>query len=386
MVPLGAVLDERKDRPADEDVLLGVYPVVSKISFETGKIHFRPGAETKTGMILVQLGDLLVSGINAYKGAVAIYEGTGPAVATIHYGAYRIRPEVAGTRFLWWLLRSHRFQDLLEEHVPGGIKTELKAKRLLPIPIPLPPLAEQRRVVERIEALAAKVEEAKRLRAETILEAESLSPNFLGSFFRELSKSHPPIPLGDLCSIITDGPHITPSYVPHGVPFVTVRNMVTGRLDLTGLQFVTVEDHREFVKRCKPERGDVLYSKDGATRGRPCYVDTDKEFSIFVSVALIKPLRDRLDGQYLCHVLNSTMIKDRMSDKSRGDMIPHIVLREIRSFPIPAPPLSEQHLIRSSLDMTKDKTHELKTCQRQCSEELAALLPAVLDRAFRGEL
>jgi Type I restriction modification DNA specificity domain len=102
---------------------------------------------------------------------------------------------------------------------------------------------------------------------------------------------------------------------------------------------------REFTHRCRAERGDVLYSKDGATKGRPCYIDTDEEFSFFVSVALLKPLRDSLDDRFLVHLLNSSWIRDRMIDKSRGDMIPHIVLREIRAFPVPLPPLSEQHRI-----------------------------------------
>jgi type I restriction enzyme S subunit len=171
-----------------------------------------------------------------------------------------------------------------------------------------------------------------------------------------------------------------------GVPFVTVRNMVTGKLSFDNLNYISREDHREFTRRCHAERGDVLYSKDGATKGRPCFVDTDTEFSFFVSVALIKPLRDRLDGRYLTHLLNSSWIKDRMIDKSRGDMIPHIVLREIRAFPVPLPSLDEQRRIVGELDALQSKLDSVKALQNETAAELDAMLPAILDKAFMGHL
>ncbi|MEJ7594171.1 MAG: restriction endonuclease subunit S [Planctomycetaceae bacterium] len=145
-------------------------------------------------------------------------------------------------------------------------------------------------------------------------------------------------------------------------------------------------DHRLFTKRCKAEHGDVLYSKDGATRGRPCFVDTNREFSYFVSVALIKPLRDELDGHYLVHLLNSNWIKDRMVAKSRGDMIPHIVLGEIRAFPVPVPSLAEQRRIVAELDALQAEVDAMQRLQSETAAELDALLPAILDRAFKGEL
>jgi len=161
-VPLGEVLTERQERPSDEDLLTGRVRIVSKIGFNDGVLQFRADGETKTGMILMRPGDLVVSGINAAKGAIAVYgsDNVGPAAATIHYGAYAPKKDRIDTMFLWWLLRSGTFRELLREYVPGGIKTELKAKRLLPVPIPLPSLPEQRRIVARIEELAARAEEA----------------------------------------------------------------------------------------------------------------------------------------------------------------------------------------------------------------------------------
>jgi type I restriction enzyme S subunit len=174
-VKLGELLTERKEVPSPSDLMLGRIKILEKIAFDTGRIHLRTEGETKTGMILIRPGDLVVSGINAAKGAIAVYGAvnTEPVAATIHYGSYIPKQERVMGEYLWWLLRSRFFQDLLLEYVPGGIKTELKAKRILPIPVPLPSLVEQRRIVARIEELAAQINEARTLRQQAAEEIEA---------------------------------------------------------------------------------------------------------------------------------------------------------------------------------------------------------------------
>jgi type I restriction enzyme S subunit len=390
-VLLGEVLTERQEIPSADALANRDTRIVAKIGFNDGKIQLRTGSETKTGMILVRPGDLLISGINAVKGAIAIYgeENTEPIAATIHYGAYQPNKDRVDVKYLWWLLRSGTFRDLLYMYVPGGIKTELKAKRLLPIPVPLPSLEEQQRIVAKIDSLAAKIEEARSIRLQATKQADAFMGTELGMTFRALAKRYPVYPLETLTSHIIDGPHLTPQYLPEGVtsiPFVTVKNMVSGRLKFDGMNYISEDDHRLFSMRCRAERGDVLYSKDGATRGCPCLVDTDREFSFFVSVALIKPLRHKIDSNYLVHLLRSSWIRDRMIDKSRGDMIPHIVLREIRAFPVPLPPISEQRQIVAELDTLQADVDTLKRLQAETATELDALLPSILDKAFKGEL
>lgn len=339
----------------------------------------------------LRAGDFVYCKIMAWEGAF----GTVPSqadgcVMSGAFVAYEPHSATIEPKFLDWYFRTpSNWQRVGRQSTGTNVRRQsLHPEQFEATEIPLPPLDEQRRIVGRIEELAAKVEEARGLRRVGIEEASAFLPAHLGAKFRELANLHPVQPLGDLSTHIVDGPHQTPTYLPDakGVPFVTVKNMVTGKLSFENLNYVSREDHREFSRRCRAERGDVLYSKDGATKGRPCYVDTDKEFSFFVSVALIKPLRDRLDGRYLVHLLNSSWIKDRMIDKSRGDMIPHIVLREIRAFPVPLPPLDEQHRIVGELDALQAKVDAVKALQTETAAELDAMLPAILDKAFKGEL
>lgn len=388
-VPLGEVVDHRKEFISIDDLQTYRRP---RVQLHAQGIVLRdavPGALIKTKkQQVVRAGEFLVAEIDAKVGGFGVVpDELDGAIVSSHYFLYGHRPDRLDNKYLGWFVKTRAFREQVEAQGSTNYAA-IRPADVLGYKIPLPPLEEQRRIVARIEALAAKVEEARGLRRVAIEEGSAFLPAHLGAKFRELADRHSVRSLGELSSHIVDGPHQTPTYLldTNGVPFVTVKNMVSGKLSFDNLNYVSRDDHREFSRRCRAECGDVLYSKDGATKGRPCFVETDKEFSFFVSVALIKPLRDRLDGRYLVHLLNSSWIKDRMIDKSRGDMIPHIVLREIRAYPVPLPPVDEQHRIVAELDALQAKVDAVKALQTETAAELDAMLPAILDKAFKGEL
>lgn len=340
----------------------------------------------------VGAGDFVYNRLFAWKGSFAVVgsELDGAYVSN-EFPCFSTMAARLDPHFLFWYFRQERAWSEVLGLSTGATPTSrnrLKESAFLAMEIPLPSLAEQRRVVSRLEELAVEIRKARDLCRRAAEETNALMGSHLGAEFSALAKTFPVHLLGELTSHIVDGPHQTPRYLPEGllgIPFITVKNMVTGILSFTDVNYISDEDHRSFTKRCKAEPGDVLYSKDGATRGRPCLVDTTREFSYFVSVALIKPLRDRLDGRYLVHSLGSSWIKDRMIDKSRGDMIPHIVLREIQAYPVPLPPLSEQRRIVAELDALQADVAKLKRLQAATATQIENLLSAVLDRAFKAQ-
>jgi len=386
-VPLGKVLKERREEPSPDDLAAGRIKVIAKIGFDSGQIQLRSESNTKTGMILIQPGDLVVSGINAAKGAIAIYgeENKEPIAATIHFGAYVPNKDRVEIKFLWWLLRSQFFRELLLEYIPGGIKTELKAKRLLPIPIPLPPLPEQQRIVARIEELAAQINEAHALRQQAEEEAKFLMTQVAAKAYDDITKIWRPRRLDDLCRRITDGTHLTPRYVENGVPFLSVKDITSGRISFDNVKYITPEEHAQLTIRCKPVFGDVLLTKVGTT-GFAKAIDVEREFSIFVSLALLKLKRELLDPRFAECMLNSARLREYSAEGTRGVGNKNLVLKFIREFPMPSPPLPEQLRIVAELDALQTEVDTLKHLQSETAAELDALLPSILDRAFKGEL
>jgi len=173
--------------------------------------------------------------------------------------------------------------------------------------------------------------------------------------------------------------------VDHGIPFITVLNITSGRIRFNDHKYIDPGDHEVFKRRAKAERGDVLISKDG-TIGVPCFIDTDREFSYFVSVALVKPKRAILDGEFLTYVIRAPYLQKRIKERSRGDMIRHLVLREIRDLTVPVLSLSQQRQIVLELDALQLKAEALERLQAETTTGLAAMLPTILDRVFNEGL
>jgi type I restriction enzyme S subunit len=182
---------------------------------------------------------------------------------------------------------------------------------------------------------------------------------------------------------ISDGVHKKPRYVSEGVPFVTVRNLTASTgISFDDLNYVTEKDHKEYIKRTHPERGDILITKDG-TIGVVRLIDTDVEFSIFVSVALIKPVLREL-GPYLVYALRASCVQDQIVPQ--GAALKHLYLVDLRRLAIPLPPLSEQKRIVARLDQINDETQSLANLYEQKLTKLEALKRSLLNQAFSGKL
>jgi len=151
---LSDFLCEREGRIKHEDANQLGLQRIRKIDFD-GNIHLSESAETKTDMILVRCGDLVISGINASKGAIAIYDGEPDLLATIHYSAYQLDQDQISVEFLKWFFKSPQFSNLLKEQTSSGIKTELKAKHILPLQVKIPSLPGQTKIANRMNAIDA---------------------------------------------------------------------------------------------------------------------------------------------------------------------------------------------------------------------------------------
>jgi len=390
IVKIGDILTERRESPSPDDLAYGRVRIVSKISFDTGRFDLRSESKTKTGMILAHPGDLLISGINAAKGAIALYgaENIEPIAATIHYSAYTPKPEYADLKYLWWFFRSHNFQEILNQHVPGGIKTELKAKRLLPIPIPLPPLAEQRRIVARIEVLAAQINEAKGLRKQA---ADDCSIIIKKVFDKRLKDPNLlKLPLRNLLSEpLMNGLSVPASQLGSGVCFAKVGIVNTGVFNPSEVKFVNIE-----LEQNSPywlQNGDILVSRGNSAElvGRAAvYEGNPAQCAMPDLLIRVRIDSDKADAHFVSAFFHSTKAREYIAAQISGtsSTMPKISQSKLEALPILVPSLSEQRRILAELDAFQAEVDALKRLQAETSAELDALLPAILDRAFKGKL
>jgi type I restriction enzyme S subunit len=366
--------------------MVGVY------SFGRGLFHKEPVAGNSTSykfFYRLKADHVVLSQLFGWEGALALssreFEGLH---VSPQFPTFLCDTNWLDRQFLGWLLRKPSFWADLGTRTKGmgDRRRTVSPDAFLSSTIPLPPLAEQRRIVARIEELAAKVEAARALRQQATEGAEALGGGILAKAYDEAAEiAGGTERLDDLCRQITDGTHSTPTYVMSGVPFLSVKDITTGDIRFDDARFITPEEHEVLRRRCKPEFGDVLLTKVGTT-GFAKAIDVHREFSIFVSLALLKLDGERLTPEFTEYMLNSPRLREYSRSGTRGVGNKNLVLKFIREFPMPAPPLEEQHRIVAYLDALLAKVDAVKAHQAATAAALDALLPSILDQAFKGEL
>ncbi|WP_270575802.1 restriction endonuclease subunit S [Flavonifractor plautii] len=189
--------------------------------------------------------------------------------------------------------------------------------------------------------------------------------------------------LGTILHKLSDGTHSRPQYVPSGIPFISVKDVSGGKLDFSDCKYITEEEHRELYSRCNPERGDILLTKVGTT-GIPVIVDTTDEFSLFVSVALLKFNQELLFNEYLVCLINSPLVQKQAEENTRGVGNKNWVMRDIANTLIVIPPLLEQQRIVSKLQEILSFADNYAQAYSK-AEELNKSFPELLKKSILQE-
>lgn len=333
-------------------------------------------------------GQFIISRIDARNGASGLIpDELDGAIVTNDFPLFDVAKDRLEASFLGWMSKTASFVELCRHASEGTTnRVRLSENRFKALSITLPPLDEQRRIVARIEELAAKVEEARELRDKAVDELTALQNSEANAIFSRAD--YETRPLGDICHLITDGTHQTPRYVDEGAIFLSAQNVKPFRFMPEVHRKVSFEDYALYTARNKPSRGDVLLTRVGAGIGEAAVIDQDIEFAIYVSIALIRPDRTCLTPEFLVHWLNSPIGRShsRSNTLGRGHSQGNLNLNLLRSFPIPIPPANEQNRIVAELDALQAKVDCVKSLQTETAIELDAMLPAILDKAFKEEM
>lgn len=178
------------------------------------------------------------------------------------------------------------------------------------------------------------------------------------------------IPLKDLCSIdITDGTHKTPTYADSGYIFLSSKNVTSGEIDWDNVMYIPEELHKELYQRLAPQKDDILLAKNGTT-GVAALVDREEIFDIYVSLALIRPDKNKIIPKYLLYAINSESSKRYFNSHLKGVGVPNLHLTHIRETPISVPDFRTQEEIIKRLD----KVSDLIAKRRQQLENLDLLV------------
>ena len=150
---------------------------------------------------------------------------------------------------------------------------------------------------------------------------------------------------------ITDGPHETPTFLDEGVDFLSAESMVNGHFIFERRRgYISRELHESYCQKCRPRRDDIFMCKSGATTGKVAIVETDKEFSVWSPLALIRVDETRALSRFMFAALQSRYVQGQVRDISSYGTQPNLAMGAMERLIMAVPPLDEQHMILNQLD------------------------------------
>jgi type I restriction enzyme S subunit len=389
-VALGNVMTQRKDYVEISD--LHTYKRC-RVQLHAQGIVLRDvvvGAEIKTKKQQVcRAGEFLVAEIDAKVGGFGVVpESLDGAIASSHYFIFALDENVLDRRFLDFYIRTPAFREQVTARGSTNYAA-VRPRQVLEYESPLPPLAEQRRIVARIEALAAKIEEALALRQQAAKEAEAMIKAIASHLLARTDGRQ-------LCSVesvcdVRGGIQRSAARAPSASPrrYITVAHVQRNRIDTGDPRYFEVSDDE--LQRWRLLPGDVLVIEGNGSAnqiGRTALFRGEIPDCVHQNhVIRVRPNPQRLLPDYLNAYLNSSPGQDQMIQRSRTTSgLFNLSVGRIKTIEVPLPPLAEQRCVVAYLDGLQAKVDALKRMQAETAAQLDALLPSLLDRAFKGQL
>ena len=290
---------------------------------------------------ICEVDDILIARYGASLGKVL----TGLA------GAYNVAimktipdTNVLEKKYLYYYLKSPIFQGFLLNVGSRAAQAGFNKNDLQDLLIPNITRNEQVEIVGTLE------------RVETVIEARQNELQKLDELIRarfvELFGEPSTNPRGwdettisDECYYIKDGPHKSLTDIGKengGHPFISVRNIVNGHIDFSTARYISDEDYADAIKKCHPEKGDMLYSKGGTT-GIAKLIDIDEKFANWVHVAVLKFDKSRLNGVFFENMLNCFYCYEQSQRLTKGIANRDLVLSAMAQIKLYCPPMELQN-------------------------------------------
>jgi type I restriction enzyme S subunit len=314
------------------------------------------------------------------------------------------------------------------EYVGGSTRLKLTQSSLRKVPLMLPPLNEQRRIVTKIEELTDRTRKAREALEDVPQLIEQFRRSVLAAAFRgdltadwreqnpdvepaeklleaardevEKRKSRKikqeiPNPydlpeswywadLASICCVLTDGDHQAIPKSDEGIPVVDIRNISNGTLDFETSRFAPSEYWNLVPDHKRPEKNDILYSVVG-TYGIAAIVDIEKSFCLQRNTALLK-LSSIVEPRFLLYALRTPCTRAQADSIATGTTQKLISLSRLGSLKIPLPPYEEQIAIFQKVKKFESRVLLLESQYSESIVNLAQLDRAILAKAFQGQL
>ena len=375
-----------KDEYSD-NTLVSFVPMKS-VEALTGKINLnkiRKCGEVRKGYTYFENNDILFAKITPCmeNGKIAIADEleNGMGFGSTEFHVIRLKDKI-NPKFYFHYLIQDVFRNKAQHKMKGTAgQLRVSSDYLKDGLIPLPPLNEQKRIVEKIEELFSIIDDLMIVFQENIHKLSLFKTSFLISMF---SQSFETLPLIDVSEKITDGEHLKPIFIDSGVPFLSAKDLLASGISFSNTKFISEFDAKKFRTKCDPKLGDVLIVSRGNV-GRTCIVDVDTPFCLLGSVILLRP-NEKLSTKFLTYFLKSTSTLRKLVKISSSTVQGAIYLRDLKHLQIPIPSMDKQNQISDEIDYVFSILNKHEIIFTNLIQFLPKIKNTILKQAFEGKL
>ncbi len=371
-----------------------LYREIGIRSHGRGIFHKAPvtGAEIGAKRVFqIEPGDFVLNIVFAWEGAIAVASNHEIGMIASHrFPTFRPDPLRLDVRYLAQYLRTRTGLDLLGRVSPGGAgrNRTLNRSAFLEQTISLPPLNEQHHIVARLDVLSAKVEEARHARLRSAAAGEALSRSALASALAGLS------PSGVLADVLADKPRNGWSArcdnEDGGVPVLSLSAV-------TGFQYNPTAFKRTSALTTPTAHywlapADLLITRSNTPElvGHVAIYSGSPSPCIYPDLMMRIPLNSGLaDTRFAWLWLQTPSVREFIRQRAKGTSpsMKKISQGTVMAIPFPTNvPVETQRELAARLQSVRDTITRLRASQARSASELDALMPAIVDRAFKGAL
>jgi len=378
---LGSFLRERKEFITIDD--LSSYKR-AKVQWYGKGIILRDeisGSEIKTKkQQVIRSGEFVIAEIDAKEGSFGITpENLEGAIVSSHYFVYEVDQDICFLPYLDWFIRTNNLQTQVTAQGSTNYSA-IRSYTALEYKIPLPSIDEQRRIVERLEAFSSNIEESLQLRQQAINKAEKLIISISDELFKQKGNWET-AKISDFCESPQYGYTASATTEPIGPKMLRITDIQDGKVNWNTVPFCDCSEPEKYLLQVN----DILFARTGATTGKS-FLIKDCPVTVFASYLIRLRIRDTVTPDYLYKYFQSPSYWKQVRDEKEGTGQPNVNGKKLSNIKVPIPTPDEQHHIVAYLDDLQSKVDELRRLQSEGERELSALMPSILDRAFKGEL
>jgi len=382
---LGEVCEEIRERISSAEIPLAAYITTDNMLKNCAGVCEAENLPPKIcSLVLYQSGDILLSNIRPYLKKIWLADRSGGASSDVI--VLRPRFENILASYIYRALARDEFFDFSMLNVTGTKMPRGKRDWIKSFDIPIPPLAEQKRIVAKIDAAFEKIDRLKANAEKNLANAKELFQSALDEAMRP-KKGWVEKRLGEVANIRV-GPFGSSlhkaDYVDNGVPLVNPCHMKDSKIaDRISTQ--VSHDKAESLKEYRLKAGDIVFARRGEI-GRLAFVSEKEDGYLCGTGSLFARFRERYDIQFLYFFFSSKSFVERLVLLSTGTTMKSINSSALESMSFSVPPMNDQQRLAKQLDSLSQKTKALQQNYARQVADCAEMRQAILREAFEGRL